>query len=221
MSLKIERADAISRAQAAADAPQPAALYTIPQAARLLAVSVKTIYNLIDAKKLHSVHINGAHRIPADEIRRIANAGTTWTPEQIAEHYARVNPENVAFAHAEFARIEMARAKQQNSLHKSDASDLPRIALRSAMQPSGSSVAYRRPTHSNDKGSSRTAPRWSRRAKVQPHDISAAFGSNQADHGRNTVCREATTSSQITEAIPSRSHCSHQLCSRLRSQEPY
>jgi hypothetical protein len=48
-------------------------------------------------------------RIPADEISRIASLGTIATPEQIEEHYHRVNPENSAWAREEMARRLAAR----------------------------------------------------------------------------------------------------------------
>ncbi|GAA0264777.1 helix-turn-helix domain-containing protein [Cryptosporangium japonicum] len=44
-------------------------LYTIPEAAAALRVSRTTIYELLDARTLESVHIGRARRIPAEALR--------------------------------------------------------------------------------------------------------------------------------------------------------
>ena len=47
-----------------------ALLVTIPDAARILAVGRSTIYELIGAGELATVHIRRAVRVPVDELRR-------------------------------------------------------------------------------------------------------------------------------------------------------
>ncbi len=83
MSHKIERPAAVAGASAEIAAPEQPAVFTIPQAAKALQVSIKTIYNALAAGKIFSVYILGARRIPADEIRRLSSLGTIATPEQI------------------------------------------------------------------------------------------------------------------------------------------
>ena len=110
MSHKIERPAAVASASAEIAAPEQPAVFTIPQAAKALQVSIKTIYNALAAGKIFSVYILGARRIPADEIRRLSSLGTIATPEQIEACYHRVNPENSAWAKLEMARRLAARA---------------------------------------------------------------------------------------------------------------
>lgn len=95
------------------DAPISPAVLTIPQAANALQVSVKTIYNALNAGKIFSVYVLGARRIPADEIVRIASLGTIANESEISAHYARCNPENSAWAKQEMARRLAARAVEQ------------------------------------------------------------------------------------------------------------
>jgi excisionase family DNA binding protein len=102
----IEQSQAAKASVSASVAP---VVYTIPEAAKALRVSIKTVYNALNAGKIFSVYILGARRIPADEIRRIASLGTIATPEQIDAHYHRVNPENSAWAKEEMARRLAAR----------------------------------------------------------------------------------------------------------------
>lgn len=88
------------------------AVLTIPQAAKALQVSVKTIYNALNAGKIFSVYVLGARRIPADEIVRIASLGTIANESEISAHYARCNPENSAWAKQEMARRLAARGAE-------------------------------------------------------------------------------------------------------------
>lgn len=88
-------------------------VYTIAEAAKLLKVSTRTIYNAMNAGKIFSVPVLGSRRIPADEIRRIVTLGTIATPEQIDEHFRRVDPENLKFVREELTRRLAAREQSQ------------------------------------------------------------------------------------------------------------
>ncbi len=59
------------------------AVFTIKQAAQALQVSPKTIYNALNAGKIHSVLILGARRIPAEEIHRLILMGTAISDETV------------------------------------------------------------------------------------------------------------------------------------------
>jgi predicted site-specific integrase-resolvase len=99
---------------AVTDSPISPAVLTIPQAANALQVSVKTIYNALNAGKIFSVYVLGARRIPADEIVRIASLGTIANESEISAHYARCNPENSVWARNEMARRLAARGGNQS-----------------------------------------------------------------------------------------------------------
>lgn len=96
------------------DAPISPTVLTIPQAAKALQVSVKTIYNALNAGKIFSVYVLGARRIPADEIVRIASLGTITNESEISAHYHRCNAENSQWARDEMSRRLAAREAVQH-----------------------------------------------------------------------------------------------------------
>ena len=110
---KIHRSTEQSSAgQAPVSASVAPVVFTIPEAAEILKVSIKTIYNALNAGKIFSVYILGARRIPGTEIERLLALGTIATSTQIDEHYQRVNPENSAWSKLETARRLAARREE-------------------------------------------------------------------------------------------------------------
>ena len=51
-------------------------LVTVPEAAKMLQVSVATVWNLFSSGELAFVKIRGSRRVHVDELRRIAANGT-------------------------------------------------------------------------------------------------------------------------------------------------
>lgn len=52
-------------------------LATVPQVAKTLQVSERTVFNLMDSGKLESVKIGASRRIPMDAVKSLATTGAT------------------------------------------------------------------------------------------------------------------------------------------------
>ena len=53
-------------------------LHTVPEAARLLSVSVRTVWRLIDDGTLPVAHVRGAARVSDEALRDFADRASRW-----------------------------------------------------------------------------------------------------------------------------------------------
>jgi excisionase family DNA binding protein len=53
-------------------------LHTVPEAARLLSVSVRTVWRLIDDGTLPVAHVRGAARVSDEALRDFAGRASRW-----------------------------------------------------------------------------------------------------------------------------------------------